>query len=84
MEKMQNEENDKLKSIKKKFTMDLVVAAIATIGLVVCAFFWKCKFDLPATILCGVVIVAGVALLMRQNKLLKEKYGEEEEIPSEQ
>lgn len=60
----------------KKTILDLIVAVVAIIGLVICAFFWGCKLDLPVTILAIVVIAAGTVLLTLQNKKIADNNAE--------
>lgn len=62
-----------VKNINRKAVLDWVIAALALVVLVVCFFFWGCKYDMYVTILAAVVLVAGSTLLAVQTKKLKEK-----------
>lgn len=67
------EQNNAQKNQKTKTVIDWVISGLAVAVLVVCYFFWKCKLDLPVTILAAVVLIAGSALLAKQNKAIKAK-----------
>lgn len=62
--------SEKLKDLKKKFTLDCVVAALVAIVLIVSCFFWGCKMDAVCTALAGVILLGGVGLLGFQYKKL--------------
>lgn len=53
--------------------LDIIVALMGIIGLIVCYFFWGCRYDLPATILAVAVILAGTCLIFVQHNRT-EKY----------
>ena len=59
-------------NIKTKSIIDWGAAGVAAVALIVIAFFWGCNIDIIATVLCGVLVVAGTALLQFQNKKIKE------------
>jgi len=67
-----NENTELNKPEEKKKTKgrlaDVLAALIAIVVLVVCYFFWGCKYDLPATILGIVVIAAGSAVVYLQHR----------------
>lgn len=76
-----NEENVNQKDGSTKnrgMLLDIIVALVAIIALIVCYFFWGCRYDLPATILAIVVILAGSGLLYMQHRK-KDKQDEEKE-----
>ena len=68
---------EKLKTVKKRQTLDYVVAGIALIGLIVCAFFWSCELDMIITILVTILGVALTVFLVMQNNKLKKYYSAE-------
>lgn len=64
-------ENTNIIQNKKKskgFVVDIIAALLATIIFVVCLFLGECKFELPATILALVVILAGSGLMFVNHK----------------
>lgn len=65
-DEIENNENNSTKN--RGMLMDIIVALIAVIALIVCYFFWGCRYDLPATILAIVVILAGSGLLYMQHR----------------
>lgn len=68
LELNENTEEKKENKKSKGILMDIIVALIGVVVLIVCYFFWGCKYDLPATILAIVVILAGSGLLYMQHK----------------
>jgi len=68
MENMENKKEEKQNKKNKGLIVDLIVALLGVAVLVVCYFFWGCSYDLPATILAIVVILAGSGLLYMQQK----------------
>ena len=63
-----NAEEKKDEKKSKGRLADVLMTLLAIAVLVVCYFFWGCKYDLPATILAIVVILAGSALIYMQHK----------------
>ena len=51
---------------------DLIGLLLFVIALVVLFFFWKCGWDLWATILAGAVILVNLVYTIRQTKKLKD------------
>ena len=64
---------------KKQNILNCIITAVFFIALAVCYFFWKCKFDLPVTIIAVVIGAVGLALLFVQNKRIKDLSSDEEE-----
>ena len=62
-----------MENTNKKFVLDCIVSVLSVAVLVVLYFFWGCKIDLWVSILCAVLVVAGITCLTIQNKKLKEK-----------
>ena len=63
-----NTEEKKDEKKSKGRLADVLMTLLAIAVLVVCYFFWGCKYDLPATILAIVVILAGSTLIYLQHK----------------
>ena len=63
-ENMNNEE----KKLSRGAILDIIVSLIAVVSLVGCCFFWKCKYDLPATILAFAIVLTGSGFLLAQHK----------------
>ncbi|MCQ2520376.1 MAG: hypothetical protein MJ107_07590 [Lachnospiraceae bacterium] len=61
---LETQDNKKNRSM----ILDICVALVAVAVLVVCYFFWGCSYDLPATILAIVVILAGSGILFVQHR----------------
>lgn len=68
MENTNINETEKKDKKKKGILMDVIVSFAALAVLVVCYFFWGCKYDLPATILAVVVVLAGAGLITMQHR----------------
>ena len=48
--------------------LDIIVSALAVLTLAGCGFFWKCKYDLPATILAAAIVLGGAIFLVMQHR----------------
>lgn len=58
--------------MRKQNLVNCLVTIVFFIALVVCYFFWGCKYDLPVTIVAVAIGLAGLVLLTVQNKKLKD------------
>ena len=63
----------------KQNLINCIITLVFFIALAVCYFFWKCKLDLPVTIVAVAIGIAGLVLLFVQNKRIKDLSSEEEE-----
>ena len=57
--------------MNKQNLVNCLVTIVFFAALVVCYFFWGCKYDLPVTIVAVAVGIAGLSLLTVQNKIIK-------------
>ena len=58
-------------ALRNRATIKSLITIVFFAALVVCYFFWGCKYDLPVTIVAVAVGIAGLALLTVQNKIIK-------------
>lgn len=65
--------------MRKQNLANCLVTIVFFIALVVCYFFWGCKYDLPVTIVAVAIGLAGLCLLTVQNKKIKDLSSESEE-----
>ncbi len=65
--------------MRKQNLVNCLVTIVFFIALVVCYFFWGCKYDLPVTIVAVAIGLAGLCLLTVQNKKIKDLSSESEE-----
>ena len=68
-----------MEKAKRQNLINCIVTLVFFIALAVCYFFWKCKLDLPVTILAVAIGIAGLVLLFVQNKKIKELSSDTEE-----
>ena len=57
--------------MNKQSLVNCLVTIVFFAALVVCYFFWGCKYDLPVTIVAVAVGLAGLILLTVQNRIIK-------------
>lgn len=81
---MENQKTVDKENKKKNNLWDYLVACLVALTMLVLYFFWGCKWDLPATILCLVVVIVGTLILRRQVKKLNEEDEEKPEATVEQ
>ena len=81
---MENQKTVDKENKKKNNLWDYLVACLVALTMLVLYFFWGCKWDLPATILCLVVVIVGTLILRRQVKKLNEEDEEKSEATVEQ
>ncbi|MBR5994182.1 MAG: hypothetical protein IK018_10285 [Lachnospiraceae bacterium] len=68
-----------MEKAKRQNLINCIVTLVFFIALAVCYFFWKCKLDLPVTIVAVAIGIAGLVLLFVQNKKIKELSSDTEE-----
>ena len=68
-----------MEKTKKQNLINCIVTLVFFIALAVCYFFWKCKLDLPVTIVAVAIGIAGLVLLFMQNKKIQDLSSETEE-----
>ena len=61
-------ETNEKKKMSRGMILDIIVALLAVISLGACCFFWKCKYDLPATILAFAIVLAGSGFLFLRHR----------------
>lgn len=66
--KLATTENGEKKKKDRGFILDIIVALVAVVALIICQRYWGCDYDLPATILAIVVVLAGSGLLYMQHR----------------
>jgi len=59
-------ENDNKKT--RGMILDIIVSVLAILILAGCVFFWKDKYDLPATILAAAIVLCGGVFLAIQHR----------------
>ena len=59
-------ENDNKKT--RGMILDIIVSVLAILILAGCGFFWKDKYDLPATILAAAIVLCGGVFLVIQHR----------------
>lgn len=59
--------------------LDIMIKPIFVLILAIIYFFWKCEYDLIATLIAGIIIVAASFMTYFQYKKLKELEGAEVE-----
>ncbi len=70
---MENQKTVNKDNKKKNNLWDYLVACLVVLSMLVLYFFWGCKWDLPATILCVVVVLVSTLCLRHQVKKLNEE-----------
>ncbi|SCX18043.1 hypothetical protein SAMN02910339_02514 [Lachnospiraceae bacterium YSD2013] len=68
-----------MEKAKRQNLINCIVTLVFFIALAVCYFFWKCKLDLPITIVAVAIGIAGLVLLFVQNKKIKDLSSDTEE-----
>ena len=63
-----NNINEKDPKKTRGMILDIIVSVLAVLMLAGCAFFWKCKYDLPATILAAALVLGGGIFLVVQHR----------------